>query len=77
MLGVALGPPVWQEAFVAVSAVLGEPLEVSLSALGDVEPTALDALVGGLRSSSRSVRAEAMARAATEVARDLERMRLR
>jgi hypothetical protein len=77
MLCGALGSLVWQEAFVAVSAVLGEPLEASISALGEVASMRVAALVSGLRSPSRSARAEAMARAATEVARDLERMRLR
>jgi hypothetical protein len=58
---------------VAVSAVLGEPLDLSLAALEDVE----SGPVAALRSASRSVRAEAMARVATEIARDVERMRLR
>ena len=61
----------------AVSAVLGEPLDLSLAALEDVESGPVAALAGALRSASRSVRAEAMARVATEIARDVERMRLR
>jgi hypothetical protein len=72
-----LGSLDWQEAFVAMSAVLGEPLDATLAALDGQESTSAAALVACLRSASQSVRAEALARVATEVAKDLERMRLR
>jgi hypothetical protein len=67
----------WQEAFLAMSAVLGETLEASLGALpGDPALHAPD-LQRALRASSREERAHAMARALAEVVVGLEQMRLR
>jgi hypothetical protein len=66
----------WQEAFLGVSAVLGEPLEESLGAL---DPSAMprdSALLRGLRSSSREARAQAIARAVAPVVVGLDEMRL-
>jgi hypothetical protein len=72
-----LGSLDWQEAFVALSAVLGEPLDATLAALDGKESKAAAALVTSLRSSARSARAEAIARVATDIAKDLERTWLR
>lgn len=72
----------WQEAFLGVGALLGEPLEESLRALevgaADGPPRAHDAgeLGVALRSPSRRVRAQAIARAVMGVAVGLEQMRL-
>ena len=67
----------WQEAFVALSSVLGEPLDATLASLDGKESKAAAALVASLRSTSRAARAEAIARVATEIAKDLERTWLR
>ncbi|HXN31420.1 MAG TPA: hypothetical protein VN894_06135 [Polyangiaceae bacterium] len=67
----------WQEAFLAVSLVLGEPLEESLSAIGEGATLRAPLLLRGLRSSSREVRAHAIARAVAPVAVALDEMRLR
>jgi hypothetical protein len=94
MLGAAVsilsdGPLPWQDAFLAVSVLLGHPLEEALAALG--APPAGDASDAGpgqrdegatlevrlaLGSPSRQTRARAIARAVTVVAVDLEQMRL-
>jgi hypothetical protein len=62
----------WEAAFFAVGAVLGEPLEASIASVG--EPTTDDAaeLVRALRSPSRDGRARAIARAASQVALEIE-----
>jgi hypothetical protein len=69
--------PSWQESFLAMSAVLSEPLDASLAALGSasvrVSPRALE-LLRELRASSREVRARAIARVLSAVVVDLERM---
>jgi hypothetical protein len=80
--------PPWHEAFLGVGALLGEPLDESLRALGGgVLPghddatagvaEALSELLGALRSPSRPVRAHAIARVVTAVAVRLDEMRLR
>lgn len=67
----------WESAFLAVSAVLGEPLEESVRALGDEGAARAAAMLGGLRSESREQRARAIASGVSEVAVALDAMRLR
>jgi hypothetical protein len=67
----------WQDAFLGVSAVVGEPLEASLDALhGD--PTFHEPeLVRALQSTSRDVRARAIASALAAVVAGLDEIELR
>jgi hypothetical protein len=67
----------WQDAFLGVSGILGEPLDLSLAALGD-DPVA-DALsiLPALRSPSRDVRARAMAGVVAALLDGIDAMRLR
>jgi hypothetical protein len=67
----------WDSAFLAVSAILGEPLEASLAALGPARSARAEGLAAVLRSSPRDVRAAAIARVVARVAIDLDAMRLR
>jgi len=64
----------WQRAFIAVSALVGEPLDEALLVLGGGEQ---EALLPGLRAPSRATRAVAIARVASEVAMAVDRLRLR
>jgi hypothetical protein len=63
----------WQPAFIAVSALVGEPLDATLLALGENEQ---EKLLQGLRAPFRETRAVAIARVAAEVAMALDRLRL-
>jgi hypothetical protein len=63
----------WQPAFIAVSALVGEPLDATLLALGGNEQ---EKLLQGLRAPSRETRAVAIARVAAEVVMALDRLRL-
>jgi hypothetical protein len=65
-----------EPAFLAVSALLGEPLEQSVAAMGDAGAVNAADLLAALRSSSRQARARAIARALSEIALDLEAMQL-
>ena len=68
----------WQTAFVAVSVAMGEPVDDALASLGPsttLSPRA-EALVSGLRSSSRADRARSLAQALSEVALEVEAMGL-
>ena len=67
----------WETAFVAVSAVLGEPYEQTIDALGDAGATRAGEIVQALRESRRSVRAQAMAHALADVAREVDETALR
>jgi hypothetical protein len=64
----------WQPAFIAVSALVGEPLDAISLVLGGGE--AQEKLLQSLRAPSRETRAVAMARIASEVAIALDRLRL-
>jgi hypothetical protein len=64
----------WQKAFVAVSALLGEPS--GAGALGETDAAQTSELLGALASPSREVRARAIARVITAVVADVERPRL-
>jgi hypothetical protein len=64
----------WQTAFIAVSALVGEPLDATLLVLGGGEGQGK--LLQGLRAPSRETRARAIARIASEVAAALDRLRL-
>ncbi len=72
-----MSPQPWQEAFIGVSAVLGEPLEASLVLLGESATLHAPQLVRGLRSASREARAEAIARALAPLVVALDEVRLR
>jgi hypothetical protein len=63
----------WQPAFLAVSTLLGEPADVAASALGDAGAREL---AGSLGSTSRQVRAAAVARVVASLLAELERARL-
>jgi hypothetical protein len=67
----------WQEAFLGVSGILGEPLDTSLAVVGDASISQVAGLLPALRSSSRDTRAHAMARTVTSVLMGLDEMRLR
>ncbi len=83
MIGSLVSPQPWQEVFIGVSALLGEPLEETLAALERATssewggPDASAGLTTALRSPSRLARAEGIALALTAVAVDLDGMRLR
>lgn len=66
----------WEPAFVAVSAVLGEPREESIAAIGDAGVVHAAEIVRALRSESREARARAIARSLSEVAVAIEAARL-
>jgi hypothetical protein len=68
----------WQQAYLAVSAVLGEPLDDALASLGGAGAVGAtdDAFVAGLRSSSREVRARCIAQAVAAVAFAIDAARL-
>jgi hypothetical protein len=63
----------WQPAFLAVSSLLGEPRDVAVSALGDAGAREM---AGPLGSTSRQVRAAAVARTVAGLLAELERARL-
>lgn len=66
----------WETAFVAMAALLGEPLDATASALGSSAAKA-ESLVAALRSPSREVRARALARGLSEAIVAVEASRLR
>ncbi len=68
--------PMWQHTFVAMSAVLGEPVDEIVSALGDEHAARCGALLEALRTESRQVRARTMAQHLASVAADVEAMEL-
>ncbi len=57
----------WKTSFVAVSAILGEPLETTLESLGEADEVCATPLVRALRGSSREARARAIAGVLTKV----------
>ncbi|HEY3819115.1 MAG TPA: hypothetical protein VGL81_18225 [Polyangiaceae bacterium] len=63
----------WRGAFLAVSSLLGEGQDVAAAALGDA---AARELAGPLGSTSRQVRAAAVARTVAGLLAELERARL-
>jgi hypothetical protein len=66
----------WQEAFLGMGAVLGEPLERSLGMLDAAGPRHAQELLRAMRSPSRTTRARAIARAMAAVVVDIDRMQL-
>lgn len=68
--------PDWSSAFLAVSFLLGEPVDAAAAALGDEGSPQSAALARALRSSSRETRAHAVGRVAAGLAADLEKARL-
>jgi len=63
----------WQLAFVATSAALGEPLDAIEASLGQ-EAARAGALIEVLRTEGRQARARAMAQHLATVAADLDAM---
>jgi hypothetical protein len=57
----------WQPAFLATSALLGEPLDAAVAALGDAGTLHAAPVFAELRSPERQVRARAMARVLADV----------
>lgn len=68
--------PDWRTAFLATSVLAGEPLDTALAALGDASAVGVSQLVSELRSSSREMRARAIARVMTSVASEVDAARL-
>ncbi len=66
----------WEEAYVATSALLGAPLEDTLSTLDDAGLMHAGEIMRSLRSTSRAARAKRLAGAIAEIARDLDDARL-
>jgi hypothetical protein len=69
----------WEPAYLAVSAVLGEPLDAAMASLpggGGGGGTRVAALLKGLRSPLREARARALADALSEVALAVDAMSL-
>jgi hypothetical protein len=66
----------WEPAFVAMSVLVGEPLELTLDALGGAIGNEAAEVSRGLASPSRDARAQTMARALSEVALAIDAVRL-
>jgi hypothetical protein len=66
----------WEPAFVAVSALLGEPVETIVSVLGDDGAVHARSLLVALQSPSRETRTQGLAKSLVDVALDLDRLRL-
>ncbi len=66
----------WQAAFLAVSAVLREPLDEASRALDEQARARATVLLGDLRSTSRETRARAIAQHLTDVVAAIDEMRL-
>lgn len=66
----------WQPAFIAVTALLGEPLDTVREALGTPVGARGARLFTRLAAPSREARAEALGRALAEVATAVEDVRL-
>jgi len=66
----------WEPAYLAVSAVLGEPVEAAAACLGGGGAARAAGLLEALRSPSRDARARALAQALSEVALAVESVSL-
>lgn len=66
----------WEIAFVAVSALLDEPLEAIVEALDDTGRAIASETLRALASNTREERARALARALSEVAVAVDALRL-
>ena len=71
-----IGEVDWRSAFLATSALAGEPLDAALGALGDASAVGASQLVAELRSASRELRARAIARVMTVVASEVDALGL-
>jgi hypothetical protein len=67
----------WEAAFVAVSAIVGEPAGAIASALGDAGMAQAASLVRSLGATSKEARARALARAVSDVVLAIDAMRYR
>jgi hypothetical protein len=65
----------WEAAFVAVSAIAGEPPDAVASALGEGGMSRAADLVRALGATSKEARARALARAVSDVALAIDAMR--
>jgi hypothetical protein len=66
----------WESSFLAVSALVGEPLEVTLSVVGELTTADARDVERALRSPSREARARAIARAVSQAALDVDAARI-
>ena len=66
----------WEAAFVAVSVIAGEPLDAIGTALGEAGMARAGEVVRALGSTSKEVRARALARTVSEVALAIDASRL-
>jgi hypothetical protein len=76
---VSLRGPSWQQAYFSVSAILGESLDDALASLSvecAVRAVPEEEFLAGLRSPSREVRAQAIARGLSHVLLALDAARL-
>jgi hypothetical protein len=65
----------WEQAFVAISVMLGVPLAETLASIGEARALRAAPLVQGLGAPHRSARAHALARAIADVAIAIEATR--
>jgi hypothetical protein len=65
----------WETAFVALSAIAGEPMEAVARALGEAGSARAADLARALAATSREARARALARAVSDVVLALDAMR--
>jgi hypothetical protein len=65
----------WETAFVAVSVIAGEPLDVIARAIGETGMARAAEVVRALGSTSREGRARALARAISDVALAIDALR--
>jgi hypothetical protein len=72
-----MSPNPWQEAFIGMSMLLGEPLDESLGALDEPARAQLSEIAAALRSVSREARARAMAIALVAAAAGIDDLELR
>ncbi|MDP9151301.1 MAG: hypothetical protein M3O36_15365 [Myxococcota bacterium] len=68
--------PDWQAAYLAVSALLGEPVDEALLHVDPASRAGAEEVVRELRSSSRHARGRAIARIVSEVVVALDALRL-
>jgi hypothetical protein len=65
----------WEIAFVALSAIAGEPMEAIAGALGEAKWARTGGLARALTATSKDARARALARAVSDVVLAIDAMR--
>jgi hypothetical protein len=71
-----LGTRMWETAYLAMSVVLGEPLEVAAASLPEGVGLAARAAMEKLSAGDRKARAVALAQALAPIAADCEKLEL-